>query len=259
MGEDRAVWNLTKCEYLVVNRNWPELVDMARGINDWAEWALNGGFGLAVLLGLTPYVESPLGFYEKVWGRWHGDRLVVTGDYTRADARVAETCKWTNISSLVDLAIAELFMHMAKNTVSRKERERYRGTAIWLLTTTLPRTVSTVEPSYFTKKLAEIVAETGSYSLALDVVISEIDDLRQYCEKVIAVYPVPAVYKGAKIYVASNCLRLSMWDEQLEMLDRTRVFETDLLNDYTAVPSDVATAWNGFLRIEEECPDSADC
>jgi len=255
MGEDRVAFNLSKCEYFSVSRNLYELLHIARGDRDYAEWALTDGLGFAILLGLTPKIErSPLGFYDVVWGRWRGDKVVVVGDYTRELSRVEEMCPtWRSINKLVELAVAELFIYLTQTAPDEETRKKYRGVTLYLLWLILNTAFTIVKPQRIRKEVAEITAETGSLSLALDVVYSKMDDTWKYCPDIVEEYEKPQ-----RFYIASGCWT-SIADEQLEMLDETRVFETDLLADYTAVPSDVVTAWNGFWKTVEECPGTAEC
>jgi len=252
MGEDRAVNNLTKCEYFIVSRNFYGLWNIAEGKSDYADWNLDE-LGFAILLGLTPPIESILGFYERVWGRWNGDRLIATGDYTREEGRVNGMClDWRPISNLVDLAVAEFYLHLARITDDEEKRRAYRGIALYKLKMTLNSAFTVADPQRIRKEVAEITAETGSLSLALDIAYGRMDENWKYCKHV-EEYEKPHAYN----------LGYGCWypiaDEQLEMLDETRVFETDLLADYTAVPSDIVTAWSGFWRMAEECPDAAEC
>ena len=255
MGEDRIAFNISKCEYMGIARNFYELWHIAEGDRDYAEWALTDGVGFAILLGLTPMIDRPpLGFYNMVWGRWRNDRIIIAGDYTGELTRVDEMCPlWRSISGLVDLAVADFFIYLTQNAPDEEAKRRYRGVALYLLWLALGTKFTVADPQRIRMEVAEITVETGSLSLALDVVYSRMTETWKYCPDIIEEYEKPQPY-----YIASGCWA-SIADKQLEILDYTKVFETDLLSDYTVIPSDIAMAWDGFLKMVEECPDSPEC
>lgn len=246
MGEDRGIWNLDKCEVVSASRNYYELIRISRGEHDYAKWEGLGGLRLAVLLGLTPQIPSILTFYEKYWGRWNGDRIAVTGDYTKADGMVYNMCTWTDITEVVDLAIAELFLYLALVAQDRDSKKKYAGVALWILRNSLERSLITSNPLTIVKLMADTVQETGSLRLAIDEAFNESEKGLRYCKRIEQSFDTPLTF-----YIGADCTRV-VSDYQLEWLDESRVFEMYFREDeHLAVPSDVVYAFNAFMRMVE--------
>jgi len=250
MGEDRGIWNLDKCEIVSASRNYYELLRIGRGERDWAEWEGLGGLRLALLLGLTPK-HIPGLFYEKYWRRWNGDRIAVTGDYTKADGMIYDMCStWTDITEVVDLALAELFIYLSFTAQDKKSKKKYMGVALWTLRNRLKRTFTVASPSTIVKLMADVVQETGSLRLAKDEALKESEEGFMYCRRIEEKFDAPL-----RFYIGTDCLRAPS-DYQLEWLDESKVFETFFREDeHLAVPSDIAYAFNAFMRMMEGRPE----
>jgi len=253
MGEDRIIWNVDKCEYIVASRNYVELYNILDGKDDWADWEYAGGLKFALLLGLTPHISfSPFGLYERYHGRWAGNRIIATGDYTRVDSRVYEMCNWVDITDVVELALAEMFMSLA-TTAQGERQKKYRAVAIRLLRYTLEDVYVVMHPSAVVKKMAKTVMETGSLDLAVDEAIRDCDKEYRYCKRIEEEFDVEPQF-----YIGVDC-RCSAGDEQLKWLDESRAFEMLFREDgHLAVPSNVVYAFNAFMRmmegrLEQEC------
>jgi len=184
------------------------------------------------LLGLTPKAPSPLGFYEKYWGRWAGDRIAVAGDFTGEYRRLRDSCPaWIDVTHHVEVAIAEPFMHLAQPGA----RERYIGAALRILRDSLPLIVHDFHPHLCASRLLRDLLELGEYDIRN---VRDIEDCCTYAEEV------------GGVYVGYNCgdhvIEFDV-DERIAAALET-LFRED---EHTIVPHRVTLAFQAFMKMAE--------
>jgi len=215
-GEFRFIFNLDKCEYVSADYAYDEVKRLVQGARDWSEWADTGALEFAVLLGATPQVPSPLGFYERYWGRWARDRMLVVGDRTNEFNRIAETCSWVDLTLNVNIATAEVFMHLALQSGEKK----YRDLAVWVLRRVHQVTTSAT-PEDYAVSIAKKVVETGSYRRAYREYVGFMtSEHLKWCARVVDKLDVPF----RPVYIGEGCLQPS-YDRMIHVLDAVRPFE----------------------------------
>jgi len=215
-GEYRHIFNLDKCEYIMAEYAYAEAKKVLGGAQDWADWADTGALEFAVLIGVAPKVPSPLGFYERYWGRWAGDRIAAVGDRTGEFKNFIESCEWVDLTLNANIATAELYMSLA----SASGGKRYRDLTIWILRR-LHKVTTSMPPEDYRLSIAKKTVELGSYREAFkhyaELITSE---HLKYCTRAVERLDVPFV----PLYIGEGCLQPS-YDSVIHMLDDVRPFD----------------------------------
>jgi len=236
MGKDKVIFNLDRCEYVRGHGyGYRELALIGQGVSDPTRWWYLGPLHFAILLGATPKAPSPLGFYERYWGRWRNNRITAAGDFTGEYRRVYNTCPaWIDITHHVDVAIAELFMHMAQADSASKNR--YLAYALMVLKESLPRIVREFHPYLCASRLLNDLMELGEYDIRDP---RDIDDCCTYTEEL-----------DGGIYIGYNCAEhVIEYDVDERVASALEVLFRE--DEHVAVPHRVALALQAFIMFAE--------